>query len=74
MGGASVLIRMIAYLILCVACNMIIDLYVRIKELDLNRIQQNQTTLGISLSMQIIITAVICALTICFMFPQPIAR
>ena len=74
MGGASVLIRMIAYLLLCVACNMIINLYVRIKELDLNRIQQNQTTLGISLSMQIIITAVICALTICFMFPQPIAR
>jgi len=74
MGGASVLIRMIAYLLLCVACKMIIELYMRINGSDLNRIQQNQTTLGISLPIQIIITVVICALTICFMFPQPMAQ
>jgi len=74
MGGASVLIRMIAYLLLCVACKMIIDLCMRIKESDFNRIQQNQSTLGISLPMQIIITAVICGVMIWFMFPQPITQ
>ena len=74
MGGASVLIRMIAYLLLCVACNMIIDLYIRINESDLNRIQQNQSTLGISLPMQIIIAAFICGVVIWFMFPQPMTH
>jgi hypothetical protein len=74
MGGASVLIRMISYLLLCVACSMIIDLYVRIKKPDLNRIQQNQSTLRMSLLMQIISTAAICALTVWFLFPQPIAQ
>jgi hypothetical protein len=74
MGGASVLIRMIAYLFLCVACKMIINLYERIKKPDINRIQQNQSTHGMSLPTQIIITAVICALTAWFLFPQPIAQ
>jgi len=74
MGGASVLIRMIAYLLLCVACNLIINLYGRIKTSDFNRIQQNRRTLGMSLFAQITFTVVICALTIWFMFPQPIAQ
>jgi hypothetical protein len=74
MGGASVLIRMIAYLFLCVACNMTINLYGRIKNSDFNQTQQNQSMHGMSLPLQIIITVVICALTIWFMFPQPIAQ
>jgi hypothetical protein len=73
MGGASVLVRMISYLLLCVACNMIVNLYMRIKKPDPNRTLQNQSMHGMSLPMQIIITAIICALTICFMFPQPMA-
>jgi len=74
MGGASVLIRMIAYLSLCVACNMTINLYGRIKNSDFNQTQQNQRAHSNSLLKQITVTMVICALAIWFMFPQPIAQ
>jgi hypothetical protein len=74
MGGASVLIRMIAYLLLCVTCNRIIDLYLRIKNSSFNQIQKNQGSISIDLIVQIITTAAICALVIWLIFPHPTAK